>query len=161
MLIQREFDKLKGYNIEVTHFLVDALTKDQHKEITITEILKVHGLGLNTFLVPEDFDILLQLFPETMKTITNGCKPGYLPRWVKVNDCEKRKKECNKHDFCYWISWPRGNSDKRFIQGMNKVCTGFWEEFKNYRFYVAVRSFGATAFSNESKTLDDFFRLGI
>ena len=59
MLIQREFDKLKGYNIEVTHFLVDALTKDQHKEITITEILKVHGLGLNTFLVPEDFDILL------------------------------------------------------------------------------------------------------
>lgn len=160
MLIQEEFKKLSNYNEEVLNFFTDALTKDQYKEVTIKSILESYGLNLNTYLVPEEFEILLQLFPKTMGRITNGCKPSYLPKWLKVNKCLKRKEKCNKHDFCYWISWPRKASDKLFIQGMNEVCKGFWEKFKNYRFYYAVRSFGQTAFCDESKTLDDFFRLG-
>ena len=114
---------------------------------------------LNSRLTPDDYEFLKKNFPKTMATITNGCKPGYLPRWLKINHCEKRKEACCFHDFLYWIAWPRKASDNLFLKFMNKVCPGLWHKLRNYRFWCYVRAFGKTAFSTEEKTLDDFFRL--
>ena len=114
---------------------------------------------LNQRLTPDDYDFLKKNFPKTMATITNGCKPGYLPRWLKINHCKKRKEACCFHDFLYWIAWFRKTSDKLFLEYMNKVCPGLWHGLRNYRFYLLVRAFGSTAFATEEKTLDDFFRI--
>ena len=114
---------------------------------------------LNSRLTPDDYEFLKKNFPKTMATITNGCKPGYLPRWLKINHCKKRKEACNFHDFLYWIAWFRKESDKLFLQKMNKKCSSWWHKLRNYRFWFYVRALGKTAFSTEEKTLDDFFRL--
>lgn len=159
-MMLNQYKNLDHYNEEVRRFFTNIFNIDKEEKASVQRVLDHYKLNLKLMLVPEDYDILLKLFPHTMKRLTNGCKPSYLPKWLKVNNCLKRKKKCNLHDFCYWISWPRGASDKLFIKGMNKVCKGFGAKFKNYRFYYAVRTFGATAYSEESKTLEDFFRLG-
>lgn len=162
MSFNQELKKLEEYNNEVQKFFIDLIVNDKRFN-TINDILHWYNLSfmgvVSERLTPGDYNFLNDNFPKTMRTLQNGCKPGYLPKWVKVNKCQKRKKECNKHDFYYWISWYRKASDKLFLKGMNKVCKGFWEKFKNYRFYWAVRAFGGTAFSDEEKTLDDFFRI--
>ena len=156
-MFNKEIQKLENYNNEVQKFFVDQLLDTEFK--TINQILDFYKLDLITRLTPGEFDVLVKLFPKTMSTLTNGCKPDYMPSWIKVNKNLKRKEKCNKHDFCYWIAWPRKASDKLFIKGMNQVCKGFGNRIYNYSFYGAVRAFGQTAFSEEEKTLDDFFML--
>ena len=156
-MFNKEIQKLQNYNQEVQKFFIDKLLDTGLK--SINDILNYYNLDLITRLTPSDFEILLKLFPETMSTLTNGCKPDYMPSWIKVNKNLKRKEKCNKHDFCYWIAWPRKVSDKIFIKGMNQVCKGFGNKIYNYSFYWAVRAFGQTAYSDEEKTLDDFFML--
>lgn len=155
-----ELNKLDGYNQEVKKFFINILWNDK-KIDTIKDVLDSLNMELNLRLDPSDYNILNKNFPKTMKTIQNGCGPAYLPKWVKVNKCLKRKKECNKHDFYYWIGWFRKQSDKLFLKGMNKVCKSFGEKTENYIFYWLVRYFGSSAFSGEEKTLDDFFRIKI
>jgi len=114
---------------------------------------------LNQRLTPGDYKFLKKNFPKTMATIQNGCKPGYLPRWLKINHCKKRKEACDYHDFLYWIAWFRKDADRLFLKKMNENCNSFWHKLRNYRFWGYVRAFGSSAFTNEEKTLDDFLSL--
>lgn len=129
------------------------------ERLTDLEILVQFNIFKNEFLDPIDFNVLNFMFPEKMEKLTNGCKPSYLPDFIKVDGCKKRTDWCNLHDFCYWISHLRSHSDKIFIVGMNSELKGFNNKFKNYRFYVAVRTFGASAYSEERKTIEDFLNL--
>jgi len=158
-MFNQEVKKLQNYNQEVQKFFIDKLLDTDFK--SINDILNYYNLDLVTRLTPNDFEILLKLFPETMAILTNGCKPDYIPSWIKVNYCKKRKEKCNKHDFCYWIAWPRKASDKLFITGMNQVCKGFGNKIYNYSFYGVVRAFGGASCGVEEKLLGDFFKLGV
>jgi hypothetical protein len=137
------------------------LEKEYNQEIQ--EYIKRKGFftyaKLTERLTPDDYDFLLENFPKTMASIQNGCKPGYLPRWMKFNKCLKRRKACNFHDFLYWIAWFRKQSDKLFKDKMNKDCKGFGNKIINNAFYGAVRAFGSSAFGTEEKTLNDFLML--
>jgi len=129
------------------------------KRMSDKDILSYFNIYGNSFLMPEDYNILNFMFPQKMEKLINGCKPSYLPDFIKIDGCKKRTKWCNFHDFCYWIAWNRANSDKMFIVGMNKDLKGFNNKFKNYRFYYAVRLAGGTAFADERKTINDFMEL--
>ena len=139
--------------------LITKAVRLLNQNLTTLEILEEFNIFENSFLVPEDFHILFFLFPQKMKKIINGCKPSYLPNFINVNGCDTRKEWCNLHDFCYWISWPRKASDLIFINGMNRDLKGFKNKTHNYSFYIAVRTFGQTAFSEENKTIIDFLEL--
>lgn len=123
------------------------------------EILKRFDILENDFLIPDDYLPLLLLYSEQMNKITNGCKPGYIPGFIKVEHCEKRKKCCNFHDFLYWIAWYRKESDKIFLSEMKQACKGFKNNLRNYEFYFLVRSFGLTAMEKERKTINDFLNI--
>jgi hypothetical protein len=161
-MFNQEVKKLQNYNQEVQKFFIDLMVNDD-KFNTINDILHWYNLSFmgvtSERLTPGSYNFLNNNFPETMKTLQNGCKPDYMPSWIKINHCEKRKEACNFHDFLYWIAWPRANSDKLFIKRMNQVCKGFGNKIYNYSFYWVVRAFGQTAYSDEEKTLDDFFML--
>jgi len=155
-----ELNKLDGYNSEVKKFFINLLLNDK-KFDTIKDVLDWWNMELTLRLAPSDYDILNKNFIKTMKTIQNGCKPAYLPRWLKINHCKKRKTACDFHDYLYWIAWFRKQSDKLFLQKMNEKCSSWWHKLRNYRFWCYVRALGSSAFSGEEKTLDDFFRIEI
>ena len=153
MNFNKEIEKIYDYNEEVKEFFLKGLLNG----ISIEKKLNQLGFArINERLTDSDYLILKQNFPRTMAILQNGCKPGYFPEWVKINDCLARKAACNLHDFLYWISWPRKASDKIFLKEMNKHCKGFKNELENYFFYLMVRTFGNTAFNQEEKTIQDF-----
>ena len=75
-MFNKEIQKLQNYNQEVQKFFIDKLLDTGLK--SINDILNYYNLDLITRLTPSDFEILLKLFPETMSTLTNGCKPDYM-----------------------------------------------------------------------------------
>ena len=89
-MFNQELKKIENYNNEVQKFFIDLIVNDDRFN-NINEILDFYKLDLITRLTPDEFDILSELFPKTMKTLTNGCKPDYMPKWLKVNKNLKRK----------------------------------------------------------------------
>lgn len=145
----------KVYNKEIQTFFSTMDKEDSMR------ILKSYGFTLNQLLKPDDFQQLRKLFPETMAFITNGCKPSYLPSWLQVNKSKIRRCCCNKHDFMYWIGYPRAKADKIFLDDMNRRLDGFFQRQVNKMFYWLVDKFGETAWCSTPKTLEDFFKLGM
>jgi len=114
------------------------------------------------YLIASDFFILYKSgkFKKQFDKICNGCKPSYLPNWLKFNRNPKRKKACNFHDFLYKIGHPRKASDKLFLKEMNKSCTSKVDKVVNYTFYLMVRAFGKKSWSSKKMTMEEFLKIG-
>ena len=101
-MFNQELKKIENYNNEVQKFFIDHLVNDDRfnniNEVLDSKvkqeiypkpaqlyILDFYKLDLVTRLTPDEFDVLSELFPKTMKTLTNGCKPDYMPSFRLTN----------------------------------------------------------------------------